>query len=67
MEGKFNDLDEKSSKVFRILNNNNKTNRNVLEMKTLINHFKNSVESMTNKLNQVQQRISKIENKVDEL
>jgi hypothetical protein len=25
------------------------------------------VESMTNKLNQVQQRISKIENKVDEL
>jgi hypothetical protein len=39
MNGKFNDLDEKSSKVLGILNNNNKT-KGMLEMKSLINEFK---------------------------
>jgi hypothetical protein len=34
-------------------------------MKSLINQFKHSMESINNKLNQVQERISRNENKVD--
>jgi hypothetical protein len=53
MEGKFNDLDEKSSRV----RDSEKTTkqRGMLEMKSLINQFKTPMEGITNKLNQVQE------------
>jgi CII-binding regulator of phage lambda lysogenization HflD len=67
MEGKYNDLDEKSSKLLRILRKNTTKWIGMLAMKSLINQFKHSMESITNKLNQVQERLSRNENKVDEL
>jgi hypothetical protein len=60
-------LNEKFNKEIEILNNNNKIQVSTLEMKTSINQIKYSVEGITNRLDQAEERITGIEDKVEEL